>query len=177
MQGGGFGRKGLADGAAMPQRQAFPAQRAQAADPEIAAKRAAFLAAERARSAELANTVAPEPEDEGIGYSKHADRLMEQSGFRQVGKAKSMAFAYLWWFILGQVSAHRFYLGHKESAFRQLGVFVISMVLILLPRPIGYLGIAVFFVWLLWIIADVFLIPGLCRRANQELTAPARIFD
>lgn len=69
---------------------------------------------------------------------------------RVANESPNAAAAYLLWFFLGWVSAHRFYLGRPGTAILQiLSYFII----------IG-------FVW--WLI-DVFLIPGMIRARQQQL--------
>ncbi|MCX5515313.1 TM2 domain-containing protein [Kaistia algarum] len=69
---------------------------------------------------------------------------------RVTNEGPDVAVAYLFWFFLGWVSAHRFYLGRTTSAILQiLSYFII----------IG-------FIW--WLI-DLFLIPGMVRDRQQAL--------
>ncbi|KWV90660.1 hypothetical protein AUC45_15385 [Erythrobacter sp. YT30] len=65
------------------------------------------------------------------------------------------------WFILGQLSIHRFYCGQSESAWFQIALFIGSLVTLFVFPPIGAVGIIA---WIIWIIADLFLIPGMMRR-------------
>jgi TM2 domain-containing membrane protein YozV len=75
--------------------------------------------------------------------------LIEQ---RVTNDAKSVAAAYLLWFFLGWISAHRFYLGRPVSAiFQILSYFIL----------IG-------FVW--WFI-DAFLIPGIIQADKDRIRA------
>ncbi|MBN9018767.1 MAG: TM2 domain-containing protein [Rhizobiales bacterium] len=69
---------------------------------------------------------------------------------RVANEAPNAAAAYLLWFFLGWVSAHRFYLGRPGTAILQILSYFIL---------IG-------FVW--WLI-DVFLIPGMIRARQQQL--------
>lgn len=73
--------------------------------------------------------------------------LIEQ---RVANDGPSTAVAYLLWFFLGIVSAHRFYLGRPLSAVLQI---------------LSYL-ILVGFVWLL---VDAFLIPGMIRQKKDQI--------
>lgn len=61
---------------------------------------------------------------------------------------RSVVITYILWAFLGMLSAHRFYLGLTSSAFIRL--FTLQF----------------FFVGL---ILDLFLIPGLVRKANEKL--------
>src|SRR6478735_7135477 len=54
------------------------------------------------------------------------------AGYRNTVRPKrSLFLAYLLWFIGGQVSAHRFYLGAYRSAFAQFGLLVFPLALAL----------------------------------------------
>lgn len=72
--------------------------------------------------------------------------LIEQ---RVANEKKSAGAAYLLWFFLGCISAHRFYLGKPVTAILQI---------------LSYF-ILVGFVW--WVI-DIFLIPGIIRDKMDE---------
>lgn len=166
----GFGRKGLAPGQAIPaSRPAFgnpvdehaqlkaanrQASSSLADDDGMAAKRAAFIAAERQRQmqAEAGQTVHQH------GVSDYAEGF--RSSRRTTGD-RSLFLAYVLWFLVGQLSIHRFYLGATSSAWKQLGLFVGSLFMLFIFMPLGAVG---FVVWMLWILADVFLMPGLHRK-------------
>lgn len=62
----------------------------------------------------------------------------------------SQAVAYLMWFFLGLLSAHRFYLRRPGSAILQILTFFIV---------IGFF----------WLLIDVFLIPGMVRERQDEI--------
>lgn len=205
-----FGRKGLALGQSAP-----VAPRPFAAAPDnrnaVAARREAFLAAERARTAgpmgpagmaaaaavaadpgigDLADPLAglrngPRPatrREQPVGQQwsplPEADRQRaRESGHgafrRHTDKRfifgephkRTLLLAYLFWFIACQGSLHRFYCGQSQSAMMQIGLLVVSVLLGLLYAPIAVAGI---FVWFFWIIADLFLMPGMMRRFKDE---------
>lgn len=124
-----FGRKGLAD------------------DSALAARRAAFLAKERARPKE------PAPGGESWRTA---------GGF----KPKSRSRAYLLWFFGGGLSAHRFYLGYPISGAIQASFLPINWALIVSGSLWAF---ATMFFGGLWILADAFVIPSLHRDANSKL--------
>lgn len=73
--------------------------------------------------------------------------LIEQ---RVANDGPSTAIAYLFWFFLGLVSAHRFYLGRGGTAVLQiLSYFIV----------IGFI----------WLLIDGFLIPGMIRERKDRI--------
>lgn len=164
-----FGRKGLGPGqsAPSPSRTTRPA-----ADDDIARKREAFIASERARRAE----------EGGGGISEIAAHYGGSARFplTRVRPERSLFMAYLLWFILGQISAHRFYLGAYRSAIAQVALFFfwVALALAAPERSYNTLGpvLAVLVIgWILWIVGDVFLIRGihrkLCRQPSEAAAA------
>lgn len=73
--------------------------------------------------------------------------LIEQ---RVANDGKTVLVAYLFWFFLGIVAAHRFYLGRPGTALLQIASYLIL---------VGFI----------WLLIDAFLIPGMVRQANNEL--------
>jgi len=69
---------------------------------------------------------------------------------RVANDGPSIVLAYLFWFFLGIVSAHRFYLGRPGSAVLQILTYFIA---------IGFI----------WLLIDIFLIPGLVRDKRDKL--------
>jgi TM2 domain-containing membrane protein YozV len=132
--GAGFGRKGTVDGAA------------------LAARRAAFLAEERARALTSGGG------GSGGGGVAPANPVFVRE--------KSTGVAYLLWFFLGGVSAHRFYLGFPMSAAIQAGLTPIAYAMLFSGSLFGVIPM---FAAGLWILADAFLIPGMVRQANDRI--------
>ena len=187
-----FGRKGGAAGNPAPM-AARPAMRADPEAAEIAARREAFLAAERARRTDdaeapdslagLRNTARPaRPRSTSVGDSwnpipDEALRAARGSGPGDVSAAPSRRYllgdprkrtlllAYVYWYFCAPIGLHRIYCGHKESGLAQLGLFFGGLVLALIWAPIGVLSLVA---WLVWILADLFLIPGMMRRFKAE---------
>ncbi|TGY89255.1 TM2 domain-containing protein [Marinicauda algicola] len=62
-------------------------------------------------------------------------------------KRKSMVIAYLLWVFLGVLAAHRFYL--REKGWIQLVTVILF-------------GVGIF-----WVVADLFLIPGIVKKKNE----------
>ncbi|HZF96219.1 MAG TPA: TM2 domain-containing protein [Allosphingosinicella sp.] len=147
-----------------------------AAVSDLEARRAAFVAAERRRRI-----------DEG------EVRLSAQpaSGAREiptgpffVREEKSIPIAYLLWFLLGGFSAHRFYVGATASACVQLFLNVGGIFMLLsgaASNDVGGMGFGFLMMASagIWLIADIFLIPGLCRRAGADRagSAAAHVFS
>lgn len=76
------------------------------------------------------------------------DRMLIEQ--RITNEGPSIVVAYLFWFFLWFVSAHRFYLKKPGSAVLQILSFFIL---------IGFI----------WVIVDIFLIPGMVRARQDEL--------
>jgi TM2 domain-containing membrane protein YozV len=85
-----------------------------------------------------------------------SDRLSRQILVEQrvTNDGKRAGTAFFFWFFLGVLGGHRFYLGKPGTALLQ-----IASVWLLLG-----LG-------LIWVIVDVFLIPGMVRKHNDDLRA------
>ena len=136
----GFGRKGAGP----------PPLVGNAAD--LAAKRAAFLAEERAR---------PRPEPGQAPAFGAASPV-----YNPYVREKSLGTAYVLWFFFGGVSAHRFYLGFQISAVLQASLMPVSYALLLS-------GSASFFYTMcaagLWLLADLALMPGMQQQANERI--------
>jgi TM2 domain-containing membrane protein YozV len=85
---------------------------------------------------------------------------------------KSLLVAYLLWFFLGYIGAHRFYLGRPVSGFLMLALSAITLVLSLVS--FGFLA----FLWVvvgLWWLIDALLIPGIVAGRNTRIAD--RIFS
>lgn len=83
--------------------------------------------------------------------------LIEQ---RLANEKKSTTVAYLLWFFLPSFGAHRFYLGRPGTAVLQMLLFFSGLVLLVPLIP-----------FLIWIIVDAFLIPGMIRQDMDERRA------
>ena len=94
-------------------------------------------------------------------YRIKGDRMEERTRQQLVFEAqkKSTGAAYLLWLFLGGFGAHRFYLGQTGTAVAQLLLLLLGWI----PFGIGWgvLG--------LWLLVDLFLIPGIISRQNMEL--------
>ena len=72
---------------------------------------------------------------------------------------KSTGVAYLLWLFLGGFGAHRFYLSYTGTAAAQLLLLIFGW----LPFFIGWMVLGV------WLLVDLFLIPGMAREKNMAL--------
>lgn len=79
---------------------------------------------------------------------------------------KSLLVAYLLWFFLGFLAAHRFYVGATTSALILVALWLVGMALSVIL--IGHVILLIPAVW--WVI-DAFLIPGLVSARNNSLIA------
>ena len=77
---------------------------------------------------------------------------------------KSAVVAYLLWFFIGMLGAHRFYLGLPGTGAAILIITVLSLLLMFTG-----IGFATIWISLIWIIVDLFLIPGITRKYNVAL--------
>ncbi len=72
---------------------------------------------------------------------------------------KSTGAAYLLWFFLGGLGAHRFYLGQTGTAVAQLLLTLLGWI----PLFIGWIVLGI------WLIVDLFLIPDLIEQENMKI--------
>ena len=79
------------------------------------------------------------------------DNLQKQMVFES--KRKSMGIAYLLWFFFGFFGVHRFYAGKTKSAIVQL-VLTLTGVGLVVNIP--------------WLLADLFMIPGMIHERNLD---------
>lgn len=82
-----------------------------------------------------------------MALSTQEQILIEQ---RVTNETKSVVLAYIFWFFLGIVSGHRFYLGRPATAILQV---------------LSYLIV----VGIVWYIIDLFLIPGMIRKHQEHV--------
>ena len=85
--------------------------------------------------------------------STQQQMLVEQ---RLANEKKSVLVAYLLWFFLSGLAAHRFYLGKTGSAVAMLLLFWGGVALMVV-----YVGFLLVLVWGIWWLVDAFLIPGM----------------
>lgn len=85
---------------------------------------------------------------------------------------KSLLAAYVLWFFLGYVGAHRFYLGRSVSGLLMLALSAVTLVLTLVS--FGFLVFLWFPISLWWLI-DALLIPGIVAGRNSRIAD--RIFS
>ncbi|MBM7599838.1 TM2 domain-containing membrane protein YozV [Virgibacillus halotolerans] len=71
---------------------------------------------------------------------------------------RNVLLAYILWFFLGNLGVHRFYTGRVGTGIVQILLSVVGWATVWLF--IGWFFLAV--LWL-WLIVDIFLIPGMCR--------------
>lgn len=184
---GGFGRKGL-EGHQPPQSTSLAAQsglaglrnaaggslQAQPANnPTVSSRVEAFLASERQRAREASA---------GASGRSEGDVSPFTAGYPDSARPeRSLGMAYLLWFILGQVSAHRFYLGAYRSAVAQVGLFAFWLGLALstpegAQNTVGPILAVAVIGWALWLLADVFFIRGIHRRLCRQRGDAAAAF-
>ena len=90
------------------------------------------------------------------------DRLSAQYDIEK----KSLLVAYVLWFFLGYIGAHRFYLGRPVSGVIMLALSAVTLLLTFVS--FGVLG----FLWVvvcLWWLIDALLIPGIAAGRNTRI--------
>ena len=87
--------------------------------------------------------------------------LIEQ---RIANDARSPVVAYLLWFFLGALGAHRFYLGATGTGIAMLLLFVLSWLTIA-----AYVGAVLLVAFGIWWLIDASLIPGMVRSSREQL--------
>lgn len=81
-------------------------------------------------------------------------------------KKKSTGVAYLLWFLLGGIGAHRFYVSRTTS-----GLIYVVLQVIGWSTVAAGLGVLAFGVIGIWWLIDAFLVPGMVRSNNLMLAA------
>lgn len=114
-----------------------------------------------------APTAAPQNQNTASGYHGNMSTRTPYTGV--TSNKKSMLLAYILWFFFCNISAHRLYIGGFKLALPQFGLLVISGILLFVGTVAGSVGLGALpiIIWLLWVLGDVFLIPGMCRKANE----------
>ncbi|HEY0012497.1 MAG TPA: TM2 domain-containing protein [Allosphingosinicella sp.] len=138
---------------------------------DLEARRAAFIAAERQRRA-------AEGEVQHFAPVAASGPREIPTGPFFVRSDKSIGIAYLLWFFLGGFSAHRFYVGATTTACIQLFLNIGGIFMLLsgaVAKDVGGMGFGFLMMMTagIWLIVDIFLIPGLCRRAGTGRPGPA----
>jgi TM2 domain-containing membrane protein YozV len=93
--------------------------------------------------------------------SLQAEMLIEQ---KVANAQKSTGVAYLLWFFLGGFGSHRFYLGKTGTAVAQLIITIVGFFTLI---PLIVTGI--------WLLVDLFLIPGIIREHSEKVRHDARL--
>ncbi len=160
----GFGRKGIGAGTALPATgggldalRNSPRGTLTQPAPALAKSDAMSRSVEAFRAAERANRL------------QHEAASRTQSGPQR--PERSLMIAYLLWFFLGAISVHRFYLRAYQSGAIQLGLFVTWMALsyggmggaFASPGPL-IVAAVIATGWMVWLLADAYLIYRIHRR-------------
>ncbi|MEX3686430.1 TM2 domain-containing protein [Paraburkholderia sp. BR14263] len=77
---------------------------------------------------------------------------------------KSVGVAFLFWFFLGYLGAHRFYTGRALTAIAQIALTLVG-------AATTWAGIGFFLLIVvgIWVLVDAFMLPGIVRRYNVAL--------
>ena len=79
---------------------------------------------------------------------------------------KSVLIAYLFWFFLGVLGAHRFYLTLKKTGMAFPGLILFSMILFGLEQQFGMLP---FTILVVWVLVDALRMPWMVQKHNSAL--------
>ncbi len=156
-----FGRRGVSDGGIASRRATLlgleSATKPIGETDQMAARRAAFVADERAR--------AETPAAETLAYEVTPAAMSEAVW----GTPKSLAVAYALWLVLGIAGAHRFYLGRPITGALQAVLGAGSWAL--LATTEYYPAFAGMAAALLWLSADAYLIRRMHTRPPGSRSA------
>ena len=83
---------------------------------------------------------------------------------------KSAGIAYVLWFFLGLLGAHRFYLSRRGTG---AAILILTIVSILLMVVV--IGGLLLVIPAIWVFVDAFLIPGMARAYNNRLIERLKI--
>jgi len=78
-------------------------------------------------------------------------------------EGNNITIAYVLWFFLGMVGAHRFYLGKQATAIAQLSLTVFGWLTMIL-----FVGFIFLFIVGTWVFVDLFLIHKYINEQNNE---------
>lgn len=78
---------------------------------------------------------------------------------------KSVGVSYLLWFFLSSLGIHRMYLGRKGSGVTLLVLSILGW--LTLVFLVGWVFLVIVGIWAL---VDAFLLPGIVKEANDNLT-------
>lgn len=160
-----FGRKGGLGAPAQRraalvahQPRSFQPMRAESDDEDIEARRAAFVADERARAVPPAEAVLPSAQAESALESFKAEAEL-------VPTDRALRTAYLIWFPLGLGGGHRFYLRRPLTGAVQALLFLGCLgAVVLVQYYQAFAGLALS--WL-WYLADGIRLPSLHLRSGR----------
>jgi TM2 domain-containing membrane protein YozV len=159
-----FGRKSVAGAAPAPSRIALvagqprsfePIHKAKRSDGEIEARRAAFVAEERARAGPKADEAPQEASEEALRAFKAEIAPTD----------RSLKIAYASWFLTGLAGGHRFYLRRPITGGIQAMLFFGCWGAALLEYYWAFAGLALS---CLWMVADGFLVERMHRNSGRE---------
>lgn len=104
---------------------------------------------------------------EDVPFASPTERALDAQTRLQLrydAAKKSTLIAYVLWFFLGPFGVHRLYLKRIASGLAMLLLWAVGGTLTVIG--IGYLFLAIAG---LWLVVDIFLIPGMVRDYNTQL--------
>lgn len=134
---------------------------------------------------QLPSIVQPRPMYESSPAVVHQPQVIYQSppnsygGNADIGKMmmyesnkKSTGIAYLLWFFFGLLGAHRFYIGETGT-----GVAILLITICSIMLKFVLIGFVTIFISIIWVFIDLFLIPSLVQKHNNQLAARLNIYS
>ncbi|MBY0431846.1 MAG: TM2 domain-containing protein [Rhodospirillales bacterium] len=82
-------------------------------------------------------------------------------------RKKSVTLAYIIWFFLSIFGGHRFYAGRVKTGVGMIALFFISLILGFIP----FIGGICFFILLIWVVVDGFVLHSWIKEHNIRLAA------
>jgi len=163
-----FGRKNLEGCAPSPPRAGLVAGQPRSfqpmhnqppqSDDELEARRAAFVAEERARSGTKGEEVPDEAREQALRKFKAEAAPLPPTD-------RSLKVAYALWFLTGLAGGHRFYLRRPVTGTVQAALFLGCWGATFLEYYAAFGGLALSCIWM---IADGFLIERLHKTSGRE---------
>ncbi len=108
-----------------------------------------------------------QPAPSGFGTNSDVGKMMMYESNK-----KSTGIAYLLWLFLGMFGAHRFYIGETGT-----GIAILLITVCSIPLKFALIGFVTIFISVIWVFIDLFLIPSMVQKHNNQLAARLNIYN